>query len=85
MTAAADARVVVYTRDGCGLCREAERLVADEAAGHPVRLVDVDADPELQREYNIRVPVVEVDGVVVAEGFLTPGTVAASLATGHGR
>ena len=73
-------RVVVYTRAGCGLCREAERLVAQEAAGHDVELVDVDADDELQRAYNIRVPVVAVDGVEVAEGMVSPGTVAAALA-----
>lgn len=71
--------VVVYTRAGCGLCREAEDLVAREAAGHDVRHVDVDADPELQRAYNIRVPVVEVDGREVAEGRLAPGAVRAAL------
>ena len=67
--------VVVYTRAGCGLCREAERLVAREARGHDVELVDIDADPDLQRAYTVRVPVVEVDGVEVAEGRLPPGAV----------
>ena len=71
--------VTVFTRDGCGLCREAEDLVAREARGHDVQRVDVDADPELQRAYNIRVPVVAVDGVEVAEGRLAPGVVRAAL------
>jgi glutaredoxin len=70
---------VVYTRDGCGLCREAERLVATEARGHDVRRVDIDDDPALQRAYNVRVPVVEVDGVEVAEGRLPPGAVRTAL------
>ena len=70
---------MVYTRHRCGLCREAERIVAREARGHDVRLVDVDADPDLQRAYNVRVPVVEVDGVEVAEGRLTPGAVRTAL------
>lgn len=83
MTAAADARVVVYTRDGCGLCREAERIVAREARGHDVELVDVDADPDLQRAYNVRVPVVEVDGVEVAEGRVPPGAVRTALRGGR--
>ena len=71
--------VVVYTRAGCGLCREAEQLVAREARGHLVRHVDVDADPDLQRAYNVRVPVVEVDGREVAEGRLAPGVVREAL------
>lgn len=71
--------VVVYTRAGCGLCARAERLVAEEAAGHDVRLVDVDADDGLQRTYNLRVPVVEVDGVEVAEGLVAAGEVRAAV------
>lgn len=71
--------VTVYTRDGCGLCREAEAIAAREARGHEVRLVDVDADPDLQRAYNLRVPVVEVDGREVAEGRLPRGAVRTAL------
>ncbi len=71
--------VTVFTRDGCGLCREAEALVAREARGHDVQRVDIDADDELQRRYNIRVPVVAVDGVEIAEGRLEPGAVRAAL------
>ncbi len=73
---------MVYTRDGCGLCREAEAVVADVARGHDVRVVDVDADPVLQRAYNIRVPVVEVEGLEVAEGRVTPGTLRRALRDG---
>ena len=71
--------VTVFTRDGCGLCREAEELVAREAAGHDVQRVDIDADPQLQRAYNIRVPVVAVDGTEIAEGRLVPGAVRAAI------
>lgn len=80
------ARVTVYTRQGCGLCRAAERVVADEAAGHAVELVDVDADDELQRRYNIRVPVVAVDGDEILEGRVQPGDVRRALRdAGYGR
>lgn len=71
--------VVVYTRDGCGLCRQAERLVADEARGHDVRLVDIDADEALLRRYHVRVPVVTIDGREVAEGLVVPGEVRRAL------
>lgn len=71
--------VTVYTRRGCGLCRRAEELVAREARRHDIELVDVDADPELQRRYHVRVPVVAVDGVEVAELVVEPGQVRAAL------
>lgn len=71
--------VTVYTRQGCGLCRRAEELVAREARRHDVELVDIDEDPELQRRYNVRVPVVSVDGVEVAELAIEPGEIRAAL------
>jgi glutaredoxin len=68
-------RVLVYTRAGCGLCRRAEDLVAREARRAEVHHVDVDGDAELVARYGVRVPVIEVDGVEVAELELAPGTV----------
>jgi glutaredoxin len=80
--------VVVYTRVGCGLCRRAEALVAREARRAEVRHVDVDTDEELVRRYGVRVPVVTVDGVEVAELEVAAGTVRRALRAarrGHGR
>jgi glutaredoxin len=56
--------VTVYTRAGCHLCEEAERVVRAEQAGGGFRLelVDIDRDPELVRRYGVRVPVVAVEG-----------------------
>lgn len=56
-------RVTVYTRVGCKLCEQAERLVAAHAGDAPVEVVDVDTDRELQDRYGVRVPVVAIDGV----------------------
>lgn len=77
--------VVVYTRDGCGLCRTAEALVADEAAGADVTHVDVDTDEDLVRRYGVRVPVVVVDGREVAELQVSPGTVRRAVRGATGR
>lgn len=71
--------VVVYTRRGCGLCAAAEALAADEVGRARLRLVDVDEDPDLQRRYNLRVPVVAVDGDEVAEVRVPPGLVARAV------
>ena len=47
------ATVTLYTRAGCHLCEEAERVLRAEQARSGFRLdaVDVDADPELARRY----------------------------------
>jgi glutaredoxin len=71
--------VVVYTRERCGLCRSAEAVVAREARGADVRHVDIDTDDDLVARYTIRVPVVAVDGVEVAEGQVAPGQVRAAV------
>ena len=57
-------RVTVYTRVGCHLCEEAERVLRREQTATPfqLELVDIDRDPELARRYGVRVPVVAVDG-----------------------
>jgi glutaredoxin len=62
-------RVTIYTRVGCHLCEEAERVLREQRAVTPFRLdlVDVDRDPELVRRYGVRVPVVAVDDVELFE------------------
>lgn len=71
--------VTVYTRAGCGLCATAEELVAREARRADVVVVDVDGDPDLQRAYHVRVPVVVVDGREIAEVVVRPGEVRAAV------
>jgi glutaredoxin len=57
-------RVLLYTREGCHLCAEAEaevaRICSDLELGFTT--VDIDTDPELRAEYGDRVPVIMVDG-----------------------
>ena len=72
--------VTLYTRAGCHLCEAAEAVLRDLAPGRAeIRIVDIDADPELQRRFTVRVPVVEVDGVEVAEYEVDPRALAALL------
>ena len=62
--------LVLYTRPGCHLCEEArdaiQSALEDRAArGLPIPQVvefDIEADPELHRQYLERIPVVEIDG-----------------------
>ena len=74
-------KITLYTRRGCHLCEEAERIVADVADGHAeVELVDIDDDPDLTERYTVRVPVVEVDGVEIAQYEVDRATLVGILA-----
>jgi predicted thioredoxin/glutaredoxin len=73
-------QVVLVTRQGCHLCDQALALLQDLGV-HP-ELRDVDADDELFRLYDWRVPVVLADGVVVAEGKVTREQLAKSGLSG---
>jgi hypothetical protein len=53
--------IAFYTREGCGLCREAKAEL--EALGWTIPLtireVDITSDPELEKAYFDRIPVIE--------------------------
>lgn len=60
----AGAKLVMYTRAGCHLCDDMQRVVEEVARAVPLelRIVDVDSDENLRRLYDWEVPVLEVDG-----------------------
>lgn len=64
--------VVLVTRKGCHLCDGALSVLRE--LGVEPELADVDADEALFRVYDWRVPVVLMDGVVVAEGKVDKDT-----------
>ena len=58
----------MMSRAGCHLCDEMiGELAVLESAGTipPVTILDVDADPVLERRYGLKVPVLLLDGSVV--------------------
>jgi glutaredoxin len=58
--------LVLVTRQGCHLCDDALELLRE--IGAQPELADVDADDRLYDLYDWRVPVVLLDGRVIAEG-----------------
>jgi glutaredoxin len=65
-------RLVLVTRRGCHLCDEALAYLRD--LGHEPELADVDSDDRLHDLYDWRVPVLLLEGRVIAEGRITlPG------------
>lgn len=70
--ASSDARldVVLYTRQGCHLCEQAEQVLADH--GISPRLQDIDADAALQERFGMTIPVVEIDSRIRFRGAVSP-------------
>ena len=58
--------VVLYTRQGCHLCDQAEQLLANH--GLCPQLVDIDVNPDLRSKFDTCVPVVEIDGQIRFRG-----------------
>ena len=69
--------LILVTRQGCHLCDQALALLRE--LGHEPRLADVDADEELFRLYDWRVPVLLADGSVIAEGNITRSVLESAL------
>ena len=62
--------VVLYTRPGCHLCDEARDTILrlrESGGGFELCEIDIDRDDELHARFLERIPVVEVDGEIVAE------------------
>lgn len=59
-------KVVLYSRSGCHLCDDAQRLL--ERYGLSIKVVDIDQDPKLRERYHRTIPVVEIDGQVRFRG-----------------
>jgi hypothetical protein len=60
--------LVVLSRDGCHLCEQMlQELAQLERTGQvpQVSVVDVDGDPELARQYGLKVPVLLLNGGVI--------------------
>lgn len=71
---ARNSTVSMYSRRTCHLCDEARAVILAELAerrraGRPFDFdeICIDGDDALEREYGLRVPVVEIDGVEAFE------------------
>jgi glutaredoxin len=66
--------VTIYRASGCHLCDSAQRVLAAVREEIPFQLVEVeiDGDPDLERAYRKRIPVVAVDGEEAFTFFVHP-------------
>jgi len=75
--------VALYTRPGCHLCdvaRDTILSIQEVEGGFEMREIDIDADDELHARFLERIPVVEVEGHVIAELHLEPAALRQALA-----
>jgi len=69
--------VFLYSRPGCHLCDRARAVL--EAAGIAFEEVDITADPALEAEYGVLIPVVEQGGRQLFEAGMDPKELPALL------
>jgi hypothetical protein len=77
--------LLLLTRVECELCEQMRSAL--EALGRrvplpPVRLVDVDGDPQLRRRYGLKVPVLLLKDSPICSGRLDEGELLAALRGG---
>ena len=67
------ARVVLYTKAGCGLCEKMKAEMARAACDDSYALeeVDIETDPELFARYRYEIPVLFINGVEAFRHRLT--------------
>jgi ABC-type uncharacterized transport system ATPase subunit len=72
---------VLYVREGCHLCDQflLELTVDLGAEVEDLRVLDVDHDTDLASRFGLRVPVLEVHGVVLCEGVYDRARVSRAL------
>jgi len=70
----AGTEIVFYTREGCSLCEEFERTLKPllERRAIDFQRLNVDSSPVLRERFGSRVPILEINGKVAAEGRVIP-------------
>ena len=58
--------VILYTREGCHLCEDADQLL--RKYGLSPKLIDIDEDEHLKQEFDCCIPVVKIDGKIRFRG-----------------
>lgn len=82
------ARLRLYTRAGCHLCdemlRDLEAFRRTGSVAFTVEIQDIDLDPETQRRYSLRIPVLTAldSGKVLCESRFNRQTVVDYLVAG---
>jgi len=74
-------KVTLYTKQDCGLCEKAERILLNyqRSMGFVLEIIDIEGEEAVFRDYLYRVPVVVADGKEVAEAPIDEARLKAAL------
>lgn len=70
-----------YTRPGCHLCDDARKVLdpMTKELSLPVLERDIDTNDEWTEKYGLMIPVVEIEGEVLAYGSIEPSSLFTKL------
>lgn len=73
--------ITLYRKPGCGLCDQAEAMLARIATRVPLRVtgIDIDSDPALQARYFLEIPVIALGTEEIARAPLNERSLEAEL------
>jgi len=59
--------VAIYSRPGCHLCDEAKAVIerVQRRLAFNLRVIDIETDPDLEKEYGEQIPVIFINGAKV--------------------
>ncbi len=79
--------LLLYSKDDCPLCEEMAAAAAEAGRQIPlsVAYVDITADPRLQTEYGLDIPLLFHDGACIAKHRITAEELVAKLKRRLGR
>jgi glutaredoxin len=75
-------KVQIYSRPGCHLCDEMKAVVLRLSESIPLAVenIDISADPDLDRQYGLEIPVLVIDGRKAAKYRVTEESLRRMLA-----
>lgn len=75
--------LTLHYREGCHLCEDMEQLLQEllEPGSYRLRRIDIDSNEQLTQAYNVRVPVLSLNGIELCEHFLDLDAVRSALSS----
>lgn len=75
--------VILYGKPGCHLCEEARELLDHLERSYPLTIeeIDITTDPTLFRAYDIRIPVLVINGSIELNAPINEATLRRALRT----
>ncbi|HDX9590021.1 TPA: glutaredoxin family protein [Bacillus pseudomycoides] len=73
--------VILYTKEECGLCQKAKKLLQElqDEYVFDLKEINIYEDEQLLEKYHLMIPVVEIEGKEVEYGIIHKGVIINSI------